>query len=198
MPTTPVFGLPFEDASEQPGYTLTGGSSGLDPILAEAVEAAIATINASIQTALDALSLSIDEINDRFVDYAADLDGASTTSEVYTGTSIVVPSAQNPTGTRFKIEAHGHLASSVDNDQGDLRIRRGTTTGDPLVVSSRRTLLRSAASHVSLLGVDDPPPGDVTYGMFIARTSGTGTVSMSSAAGFQGRMIVEWFDEAGT
>jgi len=51
--------------------------------------------------------------------------------------------------------------------------------------------------QVSAFTVDDPPLGDIVYGLFIARATGTGTVSMSSAAGFQGRMAVEYFDSQG-
>lgn len=38
MPQTPIYGLPFEQASDQPGITLTGGEFGLEEILAEEVE----------------------------------------------------------------------------------------------------------------------------------------------------------------
>jgi hypothetical protein len=49
MPQTPVFGLPFEEESDQPGITLTGGEFGTEDILAEAVETALLGLQTSIQ-----------------------------------------------------------------------------------------------------------------------------------------------------
>ena len=133
-----------------------------------------------------------------FRGYALDSDGASTTSEVYTGASVVVPSGSNPTGARFKVEASANLSSSVDGDRADLRVRRGTSTGSTLIFSTRTPDLEAAALGITGFSVDDPPAGAVTYGLFIARATGSGTVSMSSAAGFQGRIAVELWDMAGT
>jgi hypothetical protein len=50
MPQTPVFGLPFEEEPDQPGITLNGGEFGTEDILAEAVEAALLGLDASIQS----------------------------------------------------------------------------------------------------------------------------------------------------
>jgi hypothetical protein len=133
-----------------------------------------------------------------FRGYVEDSTGASTTSETYSGVSITVPSADNPAGARFKVDVSGHLDSTVNDDSADLRVRRGTSTSDPLVISSRRTLLRASATHAGGFRVDDPPAGAVTYGLFIARASGTGTITLSSSAGFQGRLTVEHWDDAGT
>jgi len=133
-----------------------------------------------------------------FRGYVEDSDGASTTSEVYTGASVTVPSADNPAGARFMVRCVGHIASTVAGDIGDLKVRRGTSTGDTTVIASRDAALTASAEMVSGWRVDDPPSGSVTYGLFIARVSGTGTVSMSSAAGFQGRISVEHWDDAGT
>lgn len=44
MPQTPIYGFEFEDPDEQPGRTLSGGSAGLDPILAEQLEAELQRI----------------------------------------------------------------------------------------------------------------------------------------------------------
>lgn len=48
MPNTPIYGLPFETPQSKPGITLTGDSDGNAPILAEAVEAVLATFEARL------------------------------------------------------------------------------------------------------------------------------------------------------
>ena len=48
MPLTPVYGLPYEAPGDQPLHSLTGGSSGTEPILAEAVEAELQRIDGDI------------------------------------------------------------------------------------------------------------------------------------------------------
>lgn len=64
-PQTPIYGLPYEDSSDEPGETLDGGSAGTRPILARAVETELARIDgdigvvntdiATIEARLDAL-----------------------------------------------------------------------------------------------------------------------------------------------
>lgn len=46
MPQTPIYGLPFENPSDLPGHSVTGGPMGDQPILAEAVEDELARIDA--------------------------------------------------------------------------------------------------------------------------------------------------------
>lgn len=48
MPNTPIYGLPFETPQSKPGITLTGDSDGNAAILAEAVEAVLATFEARL------------------------------------------------------------------------------------------------------------------------------------------------------
>lgn len=48
MPNTPIYGLPFETPQSKPGITLTGDVDGNSPILAEAVEAVLATFEARL------------------------------------------------------------------------------------------------------------------------------------------------------
>lgn len=48
MPLTPVYGLPYEAPGDQPLHSLTGGSSGTEPILAEQVEAQLQRIDDDI------------------------------------------------------------------------------------------------------------------------------------------------------
>lgn len=48
MPETPIYSLPFETPQSKPGITLTGDSDGSSPILAEAVEAVLASFEARL------------------------------------------------------------------------------------------------------------------------------------------------------
>lgn len=50
MPTTPVYGLPHERGVTLPGRTLTGGPTGDDPILAEAVEAELIALRGQLES----------------------------------------------------------------------------------------------------------------------------------------------------
>jgi len=58
VPLTPVYGLPYEASGDQPLHSLTGGSSGTEPILAEAVETELARLDnliSALQAQIDAL-----------------------------------------------------------------------------------------------------------------------------------------------
>lgn len=48
MPETPIYALPFETPQSKPGITLTGDSDGSHPILAEAVEAVLASFESRL------------------------------------------------------------------------------------------------------------------------------------------------------
>lgn len=48
MPETPIYSLPFETPQSKPGITLTGDSDGSHPILAEVVEAVLASFEARL------------------------------------------------------------------------------------------------------------------------------------------------------
>lgn len=50
MPLTPVYGLPYEAPGDQPLHSLTGGSSGTEPILAESVETELARLDNQLIT----------------------------------------------------------------------------------------------------------------------------------------------------
>lgn len=54
MPLTPIYGLPYEHEDDQPLHSLTGGSSGTEPILAEEVEDELSRIDSDIQDVADA------------------------------------------------------------------------------------------------------------------------------------------------
>lgn len=53
---TPVYGFPFESASDQPGITLNRGEFGLDPLLAEAVEEELIRIEGDVSDNSDRIT----------------------------------------------------------------------------------------------------------------------------------------------
>src|SRR5690554_4979148 len=55
VPLTPVYGLPHERGASLPGRTLTGGPTGEDPVLAEAVEAELQRVDGDVQDVRQAL-----------------------------------------------------------------------------------------------------------------------------------------------
>lgn len=57
MPFEPTYGLPFEAGSDIPGWSLTGGPDGDQPVLAEAVAAQLRRIDDLVQALTDRLSI---------------------------------------------------------------------------------------------------------------------------------------------
>ena len=55
VPVTPVYGLPYERWAGLSGRTLTGGPTGEDPVLAEAVEAELQRVDGDVQDVRQAL-----------------------------------------------------------------------------------------------------------------------------------------------
>lgn len=53
MPFEPIYGLPFEAGSDLPGWSLTGGPEGDQPVLAERVAAQLRRLDDLIQGAQD-------------------------------------------------------------------------------------------------------------------------------------------------
>jgi hypothetical protein len=57
VPSTTVYDLPFEHEDDQPLHSLTGGSSGTEPILAEEVETELIRIDADVAAVQDAVAV---------------------------------------------------------------------------------------------------------------------------------------------
>lgn len=63
MPSTPIYGFPFEKTGDQPGHSVHGGQSGTDPILAEAVETELERVDSTasdLQAQVTALQAEVD------------------------------------------------------------------------------------------------------------------------------------------
>lgn len=53
MPFEPIYGLPYEAPSDLPGWSLTGGPTGNDPVLAERVAAQLRRLDDLMQSLTD-------------------------------------------------------------------------------------------------------------------------------------------------
>lgn len=53
MPFEPIYGLPYEAGSDLPGWSLTGGPDGTQPVLAEAVAAQLRRLDDLVQGLTD-------------------------------------------------------------------------------------------------------------------------------------------------
>lgn len=84
MPNTPIYGLPFENPSEQPGITLHGGVPPSSPILAEEVEEELQRIDT------DVTNLGI-----QFQDAVVILDAIDTAGLSLSTATMSVPSGYN-------------------------------------------------------------------------------------------------------
>lgn len=111
MPLTPVYGLPFEAPGDQPLHSLTGGSSGTEPILAEAVETELARIDSQLIT-LQSQIASLPQVIGQGV--ATDTTNA--------GITIAVPPGQY---SQLRLTLWGH---TQDMTQVSMRINGDSTT----------------------------------------------------------------------
>lgn len=57
MPFEPIYGLPFEAGSDLPGWSLTGGPDGDQPVLAERVAAQLRRLDDALQGLQDAFGI---------------------------------------------------------------------------------------------------------------------------------------------
>lgn len=133
MPNTPVYGFRFEDPDEQPGVSLTGGSSGTEDILAEQVETELIRIEGDLNTevaSLAALTSRVDDLE----------NGDSLIGWVPIGAGAVAPgsgpfsidvtdSGRFPAGTfsAFRLRAFGDL-----DGVGSIRCRTNGAVSDHL------------------------------------------------------------------
>jgi len=98
VPVTPVYGLPHERGVTLPGRTLTGGPTGDDPILAEAVEAEVERVDGDVvdlQQAIAALPRVVDQ-------------GEITEPTSNSGINIPVPSGEF---IQLRLTLRGHCSA---------------------------------------------------------------------------------------
>jgi len=129
MPTTPVYGLPHERGVTLPGRTLTGGPTGEDPILAEAVEAELIALRGQLESLRQEVA-QMPQILDR---------GSITESTDNTGINIPVPSGEF---IQLRLTLRGHCSALT---QVGIRINGDST----IVHLSGRVTRRASDGEVT-------------------------------------------------
>lgn len=71
MPFEPIYGLPYEAPSDLPGWSLTGGPTGNDPVLAERVAAQLRRMDDLMQSLQDSFGSYPNLIQAGYVDAIA-------------------------------------------------------------------------------------------------------------------------------
>lgn len=80
MPTTDIYGLPYEDLNDEPGWTLHGGQTGAKLILAEEVEKQLARIETEATSGIGDLRTDLNLLEEQFL-----TTGAQTIETIETG-----------------------------------------------------------------------------------------------------------------
>jgi hypothetical protein len=104
----------------------------------------------------------------------AAVQGSITTEVDLTGLAVTVTVN---TSRRIKLEAFGSLQSTVGGDLGAIFIKESATQ-----LSAAQKRLETSNTFVYAVAILTPSGGSHTYKLTAARTSGTGTVTMTASA----------------
>jgi hypothetical protein len=183
---TPRYAFPHQEAGDPPD----GATLGQD--LAEAVDAALGTVEDGADTRLDALEADVSHLEGRLVGFDDSTSNASATSGT---TELIVDTvvASLVSGRRYKIEWVLSFSGSVDNDIFFLLLRAGTTTSDTqLKFNSVEIGNQFAAVLVAYFTAGST--GNQTFIGTARRSSGTGTLTAAGAANNPRYITVERMD----
>lgn len=142
MPMT-TRGYPYETGADEPGHSLTGGSNGASPILAQVVDADVGTIAGRVTTAEGNITALDGRTDTAEADITA-LDGRVTTNE------------GNITAVTGDLAEHEAATTAV---HGIADTSALVVTTDPRL-SDDRTPTAHAATHATG-GTDPIAPGDI-------------------------------------
>jgi hypothetical protein len=90
VPLTPIYGLPFEHEDDQPLHSLTGGSSGTEPILAEEVEDELARIEGDIADVESDLAGQLAQADQVYVEPDVNVASADGDKELAASVTVTV------------------------------------------------------------------------------------------------------------
>lgn len=71
MPTTEIYGFPYETLTDEPGWSLHGGQTGAELILAEEVEKQLSRVESELSTATGDLRTDLDLLEQQFTETGA-------------------------------------------------------------------------------------------------------------------------------
>lgn len=92
MPTTEIYGFPYETLTDEPGWSLHGGQTGAELILAEEVERQLSRVESELSTATGDLRTDVDLLEQQFLTTGAQvLDYIDTGSGTNTTEFVNIP-----------------------------------------------------------------------------------------------------------
>lgn len=172
MPSTPIYGLPFEQTpTDEPGHSLHGGQAGTDPILAEAVEAELARIDAAAQQVAFGL------LENGAAEVTTDQGSIVDSETVLTGLSVTVDVAD---GRRVWVSGHISMYTATPPGNFELRLQRDGAG----ISECGRQAYGSGATQVvgfEVAKLDNPGAGSHTYRLVAIRVSSGGGAGTSRA-----------------
>lgn len=174
MPETPIYGLPFENpVGQQPGVTLHGGSPPSSPILAEAVEAELARIEAILDELEQSASGSVSIIPDVPEPVPNFFD-----TEYYRGTATVqLPSGLFTTTPRITVSAHSSVPGTV------LEVTHNNQSATQFDIVVARTTQTQTAVHWHAVGARLPVASSPEFANGTAMAQLYRTSALALAAG---------------
>lgn len=89
-------------------------------------------------------------------------------------------------GERIRISAEMFIASTVNNDVASLKIKEGAT-----VLSQGAFVVPTGGFRCHVSAIITPTAAAHTYKLSLARSVGTGNISMNAGAGYPGYILVE-------
>lgn len=133
MPTTPVYGFPFEDENDQPGITLTGGEAGTEAILAEEIETEVERIDTDLSDVQGRVT-TIEEVGIlgwTYINHGVN-SGTGFTVDLTRGGALPIGAFDMiRLHMRFDLDDEGFVLLRINNDSSDI-YRHGTLIYDAL------------------------------------------------------------------
>lgn len=175
MATTPVYGLPYQTLTDPPH------GPDLGRLLAEAIEDELARIDAQ------------DGPRGYVTSAERTTDITATTTEILAD-SVTFTSVA---GRRYRSTWDGAWSGTAGGESLEVRLRyaAGASVSPTSTLRRGKTMVTVGANFVEPLTLVTPlsglPAGQVTVGLFLIRTFGSGTMKLNASATTQTVMLVE-------
>lgn len=183
MPTTVPDGFPFETRNDEAGITLHGGLSGVEPILAEAVQTKITQVEGTVVNVSDSVAALTARFETEGAQVLATIDGGS-------GTNTTEFSNIPQTLQHLQILWFGR--SSGGGEINRLGLRFNGDSSSNYQYGGIRSTSADAVSVISSGGVTTLGAGWVGTG-----NTSTGLVTIGNYAGGFAKMAVGYFAAQG-
>lgn len=178
MPTTNR-GYPYETGADEPGHSLTGGSEGSAPILAQAVDADVAVIDTRLTTAEGDITAGAGDLADHEAQTTT-VHGIADTAQLIVEGDPRLSDAREPTA-HAATHATGGTDPITATDIDAFPDTGGTLEGDLTLSSNDATFTRDDTTAGYRIRTSDSAAGTVERDYF-----GEVITSHWSGAGFTG------------